>query len=439
MTWWQRLWRRKQMEAQLEKELRFHLDEHAGDLIARGLAPHEARRQARLALGGPEQVKEKCRDARGTRWLEDFVQDSRYAVRTLRQQPGFAAIALLTLALGIGATTVMFTVVNGVLLKPLSYPEPERLLTLHEQAEATVYPFSYLNFVDCEREARSLTTMAAMRNGGGTISEPGEPEYVSGRQISWQLFSVLGINLSSGRAFRLAEDRPGAPPVVIISYRLWQHRYGGDARAIGRPLVFNGKPYTVVGIAPAGVQLFGDADVFTALGQNTEPIMQNRDIHPGIRVLARLSSEVSLGQAQAELRLIARELAEWYPKSNEGHTITAQPLQQQLVADVRSTLWLLLGAVSLVLLIACVNVASLLLARAISRERELAMRVALGAGRGRLVRQCLTESAVLALSGGVLGILLAAIGVRPFVTFWPEICRAQKRSTSIGAFCCLRL
>ena len=418
MTWWQRLWRRGQMEAQLEKELRFHLDEHAGDLIARGHAPREARRQARLALGGSEQVKEKCRDARGTRWLEDFVQDSRYAVRTLRQQPGFAAIALLTLALGIGATTVMFTVINGVLLKPLPYPESERLLTLHEQDQATVYPFSYLNFLDCEREDHSLS-MAAMRNGGGTISEPGEPEYVSGRQISSKLFSVLGINLSSGRAFLPEEDRPGGSPVVIISYRLWQRRYGGEARAIGRPLVFNGKPYTVVGIAPGGVQVFGDADVFTALGQNTEPIMQNRDIHPGIRVLARRSSDVTLDQAQVELRLIARNLAERYPKSNEGHTITAQPLQQQLVADVRSTLWLLLGAVSLVLLIACVNVASLLLARAISRERELAMRVALGAGRGRLVRQCLTESAVLALSGGVLGILLAAIGVRPFVTFWP--------------------
>ncbi|MCU1239684.1 MAG: hypothetical protein JWO71_410 [Candidatus Acidoferrum typicum] len=427
MTWWKRLWRRKKMEEQLEKELHFHLEQHASDLIASGQSQGEAWREARLAIGGPEQVKEKCRDARGTRWLEDFIQDARYAVRTFRQQPGFAGIALLTLALGSGATSVMFTVINSVLLKPLPYPEPERLLTLHEQDQATVYPFSYLNFLDCEREIRSLAAMAAMRNGGGTISEPGEPEYVSGRQISSKLFSVLGINLSSGRAFLPEEDRPGASPVVIVSYRLWQRRYGGDAGAVGRPLVFNGKPYTVVGIAPGDVQLFGDADVFTALGQNTEPIMQNRDVHPGIRVLARLSSEVTLGRAQAELRVIARDLAERYPKSNEGHTITAQPLQQQIVGDVRSTLWLLLGAVSLVLLIACVNVASLLLARAISRERELAMRVALGAGRGRLVRQCLTESAVLALSGGALGVLLAAIGVRPFVAFWPgDLPRAEE-------------
>jgi predicted permease len=407
------------MEEQLEKELRFHLDQHASELIAGGRAPGEAQRQARLALGGPEQVKEKCRDARGTRCLEDLVQDVRYAVRTLRQQPGFAAIALLTLALGSGATTVMFTVINSVLLKPLSYPEPERLLTLHEQADTMEWPLSYLNFVDCERESRSLAGMAAVRFGGGTVSEPGEPEYFSGREISSELFSVLGINLVRGRAFLPEEDRPGASPVAIISYRLWQDRYGGDPGAIGRQLVFNGKPYTIVGIAPTGLQVLEDTDVLTALGQNTEPIMQNRDMHPGIRVLARLRPGVTLAQAQAEVALIGRHLAERYPKSNEGHTITAELLQQQLVGDVRSTLWLLLGAVSLVLLIACVNVASLLLARAISRERELAMRVALGAGRGRLVRQCLTESAVLALSGGVLGVLLAAIGVRPFVTFWP--------------------
>jgi predicted permease len=421
MTWWQRLWRRRQMEEQLEKELRFHIDQRATELIAHGYDPEEAHRLARLALGGPEQVKEKCRDARGTRWLEDLLQDFRYAIRTLRKQPGFAAIALLTLALGSGATIVMFTVIDGVLLKPLSYPEPERLVTLQEltQDDAAGWPFAYLNFVDCKRESRSLVYMAALRHGGGTVSEPGESEYVSGRQISSELFSVLGIDLLRGRAFLPEEDRPGASPVVIISYRLWQYRYGGDPKAIGRQLVFNGKPYTVVGIASAGLRLSGDVDVFTPLGQNTEPIMQNRDMHPGIHVLARLQPGVTLAQAQAELALIGHHLAEQYPKSNEGHSFTAQPLQQELVGDVRSTLWLLLGAVSLVLLIACVNVASLLLARAVSREHELAMRVALGAGRGRLVRQCLTESAVLALSGGVLGVLLAAIGIRPFVAFWP--------------------
>jgi putative ABC transport system permease protein len=421
MTWWQRLWRRRQMEEELDKELRFHLDQHATDLIARGHEPEEARRQARLALGGPERVKENCREVRGTRWLEDLWQDFRYALRTLRQRPGFAAVALCTLALGSGATTVMFTVVNGVLLKPLSYPEPERLVTLHEQTEkyGGEWSFAYFNFVDCKRESRSLAPMAAWRYAGGTVSEPGEAQYVSGRQVSAGLFSVLGIDLLRGRAFLPEEDRPGAAPVVNISYRLWQRVYGGNPEAIGRQLVFNGKAYTVVGIVPAGLRLSGDVDVFTPLGQNTEPIMQNREMHPGIRVVARLRPGVALAQAQAELALIGRHLAERYPKSNEGHGIVAQPLQQELVRGVRSTLWLLLGAVSIVLLIACVNVASLLLARAVSRERELAMRVALGAGRGRLVRQCLTESAVLALSGGLLGVLLAAVGTRPFLMFWP--------------------
>ena len=420
MTWWNRLLRRKQMEEQLEKELRFHLEQHTADLIARGHDPVEARRQARLALGGPEQVKEECRDARGTRWLEDLWQDLRYALRTLRQKPGFAAVALATLALGIGATTVMFTVINGVVLKPLPYAEPERLVSLHEQTEkygdAT---FAYFNFLDCQRESHSLLPMAAWHNAGGIVSEPGEAEYVSGRQVSAGLFSVLGIALLRGRVFLPDEDRPGGTPVAIISHRLWRARYDGNPAAVGARLVFDGKAYTVAGIAPAGFQLLGDVDVFTPIGQNTAPTMQNREMHPDIRVIARLRPGVTLGQAQAELALIGRHLAEQYPKSNAGHSVGAEPLRQDIVGDVRFTLWLLLGAVSLVLLIACVNVASLLLARAISRERELAMRVALGAGRGRLVRQCLTESAVLGLSGGLLGILLAAAGVRPFVTFWP--------------------
>jgi predicted permease len=420
MSWWHRLLRRQQLEEQLEKELHFHIEQHAADLIARGYNPAEARRQARLGLGGTEQVKEKCRDARGTRWLEDLWQDFRYALRTLRQKPGFAMVALATLGLGIGATTIMFTVINGVVLKPLPYPQPDRLLTVHGLHEkyGEQWGFSYPEFLDCQRQTRSLVPMAAWTYSGSTVSEPGEAQYVDGREISSDLFLALGIAPAKGRAFLPQEDHPGAAPVVIVSNSLWQQRYGGRSDAIGRPLVLDGRPYTVVGVAPAGLRLDGEADVFTPLGQSTRPQMQNRGAR-FIHVLGRLRTGVTPGEAQAELSLIARSLAEQYPALNEGRGFVARPLRQEVVGDIRSTLWLLLGAVSLVLLIACVNVASLLLARAVSRERELAMRVALGAGRGRLVRQCLTEGAVLGLSGGVLGVLLAAAGIRPFVSFWP--------------------
>ena len=425
MIWFERLWHRRKLEEELEKELRFHLDQNAADLMARGHNAEEARRRARLALGGSEQVKELCRDARGTRWLEDLWQDFRYAFRTLRQKPGFAAVVLLTLALGTGATTVMFSVINGVLLKPLPYPEPERLLTLNEQTEKITSPiwgnlwaFAYPNFLDCQRESRSLH-LAAYRYTGGTASERGEAVHVEGFQISSNLFSVLGIPLSRGRAFLPEEDRRGAAPVIIVSYSLWQRLFAGNPGAVGKPLVMDGKSFTIVGITPAGFRVNRDeVDVFTPLGQDASASMGNRDRHPGIEVLARLRAGLTLAQAQTDLAAIGRHLAEQYPESNAGRTFIAHPLRPD-VGDVGPTLWLLLGAVGLVMLIACVNVASLLVARAVSRERELAMRAALGASRSRLVRQCLTESAVLGLSGGLLGVWLAAMGIRPFVAFWP--------------------
>ncbi|MFZ0818436.1 MAG: ABC transporter permease [Candidatus Acidiferrales bacterium] len=424
MNWWQHLWRRKKMEEQLDKEMQFHLDQHTSELIARGYKPDEARRAARLALGGPEQVKEDCRDARGTRWLEDLLQDVRFALRMLLKNPGFAAVALLTLALGSGATTVMFTVVNGVMLKPLPYPDPNKLVLLQEKTEKSnqfgnLWAFAYPNYLDCTKESRTLD-MAAWRFGGGAIREPEKAEYVNGREISPELFSVLGVNLLRGRAFSSEDNRLAAAPVVIISNGLWQRLFGGSAEAIGKPLILDEKPYTVIGILPEGFQLEGNTmlDVFTPIGQDTSANMQKRDRRPGINVLARLRPGATLAQAQTELAVIGRHLAEQYPDSNEGRSFIADPLRPD-TGDVGSTLWLLLGAVSLVLLIACANVANLLLARAVSREREFAMRAALGAKRSRLVRQCITESAVLGISGGALGIMLAAAGIRPFVAFWP--------------------
>jgi predicted permease len=433
MTWWHRLWRREQMEAQLEKEMCFHLEQHTADLIARGQNPVEALRQARLALGGPEQVKEACRDARGTRWLEDLWQDFRYAVRTLRQRPGFAAVAILTLALGSGATSVMFTVIHGVLLKPLPYFQPDRLVAVHGRTASWnvgLYGqqnLAYLDFLDCQRDSRSLELAGWVYNSG-TMSEPGDAEHVIEFQASFNFFSVLGVPLYRGRAFLPEEDQAGGRPVAILGYSLWRRRFAGSLAALSAAMVLDGRRYTVVGIASPGFRVDGEeADVYTPVGQNTLGYMRNRGPHP-VGGIGRLRPGATLEQSEAELALIGRHLAVQFPDTNRGRTFVAEVLRPD-VGDVRSTLWLLLGAVSLVLLIACVNVASLLLARAVSRDRELAMRVALGAGRGRLVRQCLTESAVLALAGGALGVLLAALGIRPFVAFWPG---ALPRAEEIG-------
>ncbi len=423
MNWWQRLLRLDEMEEKLEKEMRFHLEEHARELIAGGVSSGEARRRARMALGGPEQVKEECRDARGTRWLEDLWQDLRYAMRMLRQRPGFAAVAILTLALGIGASTLMFTVVNGVLLRPLPYPQPDNLVVVHGHSDGWKTELfgeqnvAYPDFLDCQRDSRTLTLAGSLFDGG-TISGAGLPEYVDLREITANLFSVLRVNLAQGRAFLPEEDRTGAAPVMILGYSFWQRHFAGRADVLGATLSLDDKLYTVVGIAPSGFRLRdGEPDVMTPLGQNTAKFLQNRGIHP-IGVVARLQTGATLAAARAELGLIGRHLADQYKDTNADRSFILQPLRPD-VGNIGATLWLLLGAVGLVLLIACTNVASLLLARAISRERELAMRVALGAGRGRLVRQCLTESAMLGLSGGVLGVALATFGFRPFVALWP--------------------
>lgn len=353
--------------------------------------------------------------------LASFIQDFRYAVRQLRKNPGFAIVAVLTLALGSGATTGIFTVVSGVLLKPLQYPQPESLVAIHVQAgkHGDRWGFSYPDFQDCQRDCRSFEGVAAWTYGGGTVTSPGEPEYVDGRLISSDLFSVLGVPLVKGRSFDSAEDHVGTAPMAIISTRLWQRRYGANPNAIGMSLNYDGKAYTVVGVVPAGLQLDGDADVYTPLGQATEPRMQVRAAH-FMHVYARLRPGVTFSAAQAELALLSARLAKQYPDSNSDLALVAHPLQSELVKDVRPTLWLLLSAVSLVLLIACVNVGSLLLTRVVSRSHEFALRLALGAPTARLFRQCLIESSVLGILGGSLGLLIAVLGTGPFLRFWPD-------------------
>jgi predicted permease len=427
MNWLARLMRRNKLEHQLDKELLFHVEQHEQDLIARGVAPEEAHRRARLALGGPEQVKEKCRDARGTRWLQDLAQDTRYALRTFRQKPAFAAISILVLALGVGATTLMFGIVNRVLLQPLAYPHPEQLLTLHGSRPefGEFWGYSYPDFTDIRRESRSLE-IGAWAYGGGTLSRPGEPEVITGYRVSSDFFSILKVPPGIGRVFRPDEDQPGAAPVAVIGDSLFRRRFAANPAIIGTTITFDGRPTLVIGVMPPGFQIDGEVDIYTPIASALEPRLQLRRAR-FLRVIARLRPGATLPQAQTELALFAGNLAKLNPDSNARVGFTARRLQQDIVGDIGSTLWLLLSAVGLVLLVACVNIASLLLARAVSRERELAMRVALGAGRGRLIRQCLTESLVLGISGGLLGLAIAAIATHPFVALWPgDLPRAEE-------------
>lgn len=422
MTWWKRLRHGNQLDDDLEKELCFHVDRYTDDLVANGYSREEARREARLALGGPEQLKEDCRDARGTRWMEDLWRDSRYALRALRQRPGFTAVALLTLALGTGATTVMFTVINSVLLKPLAYRDPDRLAVLWEKTDwsttqGDLWAYTYNDYLACKQEVRALDT-AAWLYKGGTVTVSGNSEYIDAREISADLFPLLGVSVVRGRPFQADDDRPGAAAVAILSYPLWQRLFGGSQQAIGATVTFDEKRYTVIGVTPPAFRLSGtEPDLLTPLGQSTSVQMQNRQAH-GVQVMARLRPSAPMAQAREELAITGRRLAAQFPDTNKGRTFIAQPLRPA-AEDVESTLWLLLGAVGLVLLIACVNVANILLARAVAREGELARRAALGAGRRRLIRQCLTESAVLGICGGLLGVMAAAMGVRPFVAAWP--------------------
>ena len=418
-----RFFRRNDEDADLKQEIEAHIAHEIDENIARGVPESEARRRAFLKFGNPQHVREEVWRWNTMEFLDSVLRDLRFALRTMSQRPGFVAVALITLALGIGATTVMFTLINGVLLKPLPFPDAGRLVAIHGYSDDwNVQLFGDQNvanpdFRDCRNQSHTLD-IAGQVYDNGTVSSPGEPEYVDVRNITSNLFSVLGINLAHGRAFLPEEDQPGAAPAMIISNSFWQRHFGGSLAAIGSPVVLDTKSYTVVGIAPPGLKLQDDEpDVLIPLGQNTAGYLQNRHAHP-VTVMARLLPGATLAQAQAELTGIGRQLAERYPDTNKGRTFQAKRLRPD-VGNVGSTLWLLLGAVGLVLLIACANVASLLLARAVSREREFAMRVALGAGRGRLVRQCLTESTVLGLAGGALGVFLAFTATRPFVRFWP--------------------
>jgi putative ABC transport system permease protein len=356
--------------------------------------------------------------------MEDWWRDVRFGARMLAKAPGFAAVAILTLALGIGANTAIFSVINAILLRPLPYPAAESLAFLTEWSEQVPeMSFSVANFKDVRDQASVFESIGAYNNTNFILTgEGGEAERVSGRQVSSGVFPTLGKQPLIGRLFTAEDDKPGAEPVVLLAEGFWERRFGRDPNILGRPLTLSGLKFTVLGVVPETLHSsWKPTEVFTPLLRLEDSLggEQNRGNHPGIYVIGRLKRGVTVERARAEVVRIAEQLAQRYPDSNARHSMTLEPLHEAVVGELRPALMLLLGAVALVLLIACANVANLLLARAAQREKEIAVRLAIGAKRGRLLRQLLTESVLLSLAGGVVGILLAFGGVRALVASLP--------------------
>ena len=364
------------------------------------------------------------------RWEDEAWHDLRYGARTIRQHPGFSAVVILTLALGIGANAGLFSVVNGVLLKPLPYPDSEQLVSLHQRnPDAPTASISYPNFLDWQRDNRTFSAMALQRPFSTHLIAAGAAEQVSGRRVTANLFTVLGVAPALGRHFAPEADAPGAAPVVMISAGLWQRRLGGAPDVVGQRLTLDNVTYTIAGVLPATFGLYPGTDVYVPLGSWTNRGLQDRSAGLGFRGIARLKPASTIAAAQADLDRVAQQLALAYPAANRGIGATVVPLKDQLVGNVGPILWMLLGAVGFVLLIGCVNVSNLLLARSTGRAREFAVRTALGATPSRLVRQSLTESLLLSLAGGALGLTLAAWGTRAAVGALPA---ALPRTDEIG-------
>jgi putative ABC transport system permease protein len=351
--------------------------------------------------------------------MDNLRQDIRYAFRRLLKSPAFTVVALLTLALGIGANTAIFSVVNAVLLKPLPYPEPQQIVGIYHLSEGTRATMSGPNFTDVKKLATTLEDAGAYTRLRTILTGRGEPVRLDGAQVSASLFELLGVRPALGRTFRADENEPGKHRVAILSHGLWLQRFGGDRSVVGKTLLLDGVSHEIVGVMPEGFSFPAARSIWTPL-EYTEDFTTEQRGAWYLQGVGRTKDGVSPEQAQAEIETIGRQLAKQYPDSNEGVDITAMSLHEAMVGDIRRAFWVLLGAVGFVLLIACVNVANLLLARAAARENEIAVRTALGAGRGRLIRQLLTESIILAIVGGGLGLLLAVWGVEGLLALEPQ-------------------
>ncbi|HUO27735.1 MAG TPA: ABC transporter permease, partial [Bryobacteraceae bacterium] len=392
---------RRELTGDLEAEIAAHLEFEIDGQIARGIPPEEARAAARRRIGNLTRIEEHARDAWTFPPLESFAQDIRYGWRGIRRSPGFALIVVLTLALGIGATTAIFSVVNTVLLRPLPYPSAARLVTLGESdPKAEGISVTWLNYQHWRNENHSFEDMAGFRMAQLTLTGRGDAALTRAGLVTSSFFALLGARPLLGRTFTEAEDQPGAAPVVVLDYRLWAGRLGADPAILGAALALDGTPYTVIGVMPPGLRFFaGGADYYLPLHRFEGPVT-DRSRHGSMRLLARLKPQVTLGTALSDLNGIMRRLAEADPGPESQHRAYGVFLAESTTGDARPALLMLMAAAAFVLIIACANVASVVLARATAREREIAIRAAIGAGRRRLLRQLVTESLLLAAIGG---------------------------------------
>ncbi|MEJ7810889.1 MAG: ABC transporter permease [Gemmatimonadaceae bacterium] len=411
--------RHAHIEQRLDDEMRFHIDMQTERNVSAGMSPADARRAALVAFGGPERYREATRDEYRSRFLDELAQDVRYAVRTLRRAPGFAAVVVATLAVGIGATTAIFSVVNGVLLRPLPLRSPERLAwALERSGDGGLRLPSYPTYLDWQAQAPSLRGavegMAFVRGQTATLRGEAGPDPVVVAYITPGFFALTGTQPLVGRAFGGDEERAGTEPTVVMSYGLWRRRFGGDRSVIGTRLDLNGVATTVIGVLPPDAYpTFGELWQPIGVIEATDPVLRRRGARADSRTVVRIAEGADSARAAAALAAVGRRLAAQYPAESEGWTSVAlTPLRAELLGDVRPTLLTLAGAVALVLLLACANVANLLAVRAAGRGREFAVRSALGAGRGRLSRQLLAETLVLAACGGVVGSVVALALVR---------------------------
>jgi predicted permease len=406
------LFNKGRKDRELQDELESHVQMHTEDNIRSGMTPEEARRQAMIKFGGMESVKEACREQRGLPVLETLWQDVRFGLRMLRKNPGFTTVAVLTLALGIGANTAIFSFVDAILLKPLPYVNPDRLVQLFESnipSDSHKGAIGAPVIAEWRKQATLFNGIAAWGNGLYSLTGRGSPVVVSGAPVSANTFSMLGVRPALGRDFLPEEETYGKHHVVLLSYESWRRRFRGDPNMIGQSLTLNSEPYEVVGILPPHVQ-FPDPnlEVWTPLAFSPDQLSQRHN--HSYSAIGRLKPGITLAAARAQMDLIASRMAA-ADEQNKGWGAEAYPMLEIQVGNSRELLLVLLGSVGLVLLIGCANIANLLLARASARSREFAVRAALGAGRGRIIRQLLIESVVLAMLGGFVGILVAWLGL----------------------------